>query len=519
MVNVAAVNVAMLLDLPSMICFDQTAVIDVDGTEISYGELRANVSQAAGLLSSLGVTGGDRVGILAVNRAAFVEVMFGALALGATVVPMNYRAGKDEAAHLLADSGTKVLVTERRYADLVDSVKPTTLEQVLHFDGDYAQRRDAAEPFELVEDVEDDALATLLYTSGTTSLPKGVMLKHGAITGYVMGTNECADGEDHGRMLLAAPLYHVAGLTSTLIALYSGRTIVMLAQFEAADWLAAAGRHHVTHAFLVPTMLARLLDDPALADTDLSTLVGVTYGAAPMPPSVIRRAIEVFPRTVAFSQAYGQTETTATVAVLDPDDHRIWEGAPEEQEAKLRRLRSVGKVLDDVEVQICDESGNVVPPNTPGEVWLRTFRAMDGYWGNPEKTRVTVDGSGWVHTGDLGYLDEDGYLFLSGRSGDMIIRGGENIAPEEVEAVLYEHPDVIEAAVIGVPDETWGERVVAAVVLRAGVGTEVIAEHAKAHLASFKRPEQILTFEELPRTSTGKLVRRNLLPLVEQRLG
>lgn len=516
---VRRVNVAMLIDLPSMICFDQTAVIDVDGTEVSYGELRAAISQTAGLLSSLGVTAGDRVGILGTNRVAFLEVVFGALALGATVVPMNYRAGKDEAAHLITDSGTKVLVAESRYSALIDSVRPASLEHVLLFDGDYPPRRDAAEPYELIEDVEDNSLCTLLYTSGTTSMPKGVMLKHGAITGYIMGTNECADGEDHGRTLLAAPLYHVAGLTSTLIALYSGRVVVMLSQFEGATWFAAVGRHQITHAFLVPTMLARLLDDPALSDTDLSCLQGVTYGAAPMPPSVIRRAIDVFPHTVAFSQSYGQTETTATVAVLDPDDHRIWEGSAEEQEVKLRRLRSVGKVLDDVEVQICDESDNLVPVNTPGEVWLRTFRSMDGYWGNPEKTRVTVDGSGWVHTGDLGYLDEEGYLFLSGRSGDMIIRGGENIAPEEVEAVLYEHPDVIEAAVVGLPDETWGERVVAAVVLRPGVGTDVIAAYARDHLASFKRPEEILIFEELPRTSTGKLVRRDLVPLVEERLG
>ena len=517
-VSFATVNVAMLLDLPSMICFDQTAVIDVDGTEVTYGDLRAKVSQAAGLLASLGVTAGDRVGILGTNRVAFLEVLFGALSLGATVVPMNYRAGKDEAAHLIADSGTKVLVTEQRYVSLIDSVRPASLEHVLLFDGDWAERRDAAEPNELVEDVEDDVLATLLYTSGTTSLPKGVMLKHGAITGYIMGTNECADGEDHGRMLLAAPLYHVAGLTSTLIALYAGRVVVMLSQFDVAEWLTAVQQHKVTHAFLVPTMLARLLDDENLAGADLSSLEGVTYGAAPMPPSVIRRAIDVFPRTVSFSQSYGQTETTATVAVLDPDDHRIWEGTPAEQEVKLRRLRSVGKVLDDVEIQVCDEGGNPVGPNTPGEVWLRTFRAMDGYWGNQEKTRVTVDGSGWVHTGDLGYLDEDGYLFLSGRHGDMIIRGGENIAPDEVEAVLYEHPDVIEAAVVGVPDETWGERVVAAVVLRPGASTDTIAAHARDHLASFKRPEEILTFDELPRTSTGKLVRRNLLPLVEERL-
>lgn len=508
----------MLLDLPSMICFDRTAVVDVDGQPVSYGDLRAKVSRAAGMLKGLGVGPGDRVGLLATNRAAYLEVMFAALSLGATVVPMNYRAGRDEAAHLLADSGTTVLVTERRYLDLVESIRPASLTYVLLFDGDYPAARDAAEPEELLEDVEDDALATLLYTSGTTSLPKGVMLKHGALTGYVMGTNECADGEDHGRTLLAAPLYHVAGLTSTLIALYAGRVVVMLSQFEAGDWLRAVKDHEVTHAFLVPTMLARLLDDASLPDADLSNLQGITYGAAPMPPSVIRRAIDVFPRTVAFSQAYGQTETTATVAVLDPDDHRLWEGSTEEQETKLRRLRSVGKVLDDVEVLICDESGTALGANEPGEVWLRTFRAMDGYWGNPEKTRVTVDGTGWIHTGDLGYLDGDDYLFLSGRSGDMIIRGGENIAPEEVEAVLYDHPDVVEAAVIGVPDDTWGERVVAAVVLRSGGTTDSLAGHAREHLASFKRPEQFLVFDELPRTSTGKLVRRDLLPLVTDRL-
>jgi acyl-CoA synthetase (AMP-forming)/AMP-acid ligase II len=259
-----------------------------------------------------------------------------------------------------------------------------------------------------------------------------------------------------------------------------------------------------------------VLDHPDFERTDLSSLEAVTYGAAPMPPSVIRRAIDAFPRTVSFAGAYGQTETTSTVAVLDPDDHRIWEGTPEEQETKLRRLRSVGRVLDDVELRVADIGGNILPPDTPGEVWLQTFRAMDGYWGAKEKTRVTIDDEGWVHTGDMGYVDEGGYLFLVGRAGDMIIRGGENIAPDEVEAVLYEHPDVLEAGVVGVPDEEWGERVVAAVVLREGAGgVDVLMEHCRAKLAGFKRPERILLMEELPRTSTGKLLRRDLVPKIE----
>ncbi len=510
-------NLASLLDLPAMIAPEATVVVDGDRT-ITYEELRADAAKVSGLLRSLGIEANDRVGILATNRVGVLEVLFGIAAVGATAVPMNYRAGLDEARHLLGDSGTKVLFTENRYQPLVNEVKPETLEHVYSFDdGSYEAARDGAEPDELVEDVDEKQLAVLLYTSGTTSLPKGVMLTHEALTGYVMGANDAADGEDHGRVLLAAPLYHIAGMTSTLNALYSGRVTVLLPQFETAAWLAAVPVYKITHAFLVPTMLARLLDDPTLGTTDLSSLEALTYGAAPMPPPVIRRAIDLFPRTVAFAGSYGQTETTSTVAVLDPDDHRIWDGTDEEQAQKLRRLRSVGRVLDDVQVQVVDPDGNIVDAGVPGEVWLSTFRKMEGYWGAKEKTRVTVDDEGWIHTGDLGYLDDEGYLYLVGRAGDMIIRGGENIAPDEVEAVLYEHPDVLEAAVVGVPDEEWGERVVASVVLREGApGVDVLMDHCRKHLASFKRPERIVVMTELPRTSTGKLLRRDLVPVLSE---
>ena len=228
-----------------------------------------------------------------------------------------------------------------------------------------------------------------------------------------------------------------------------------------------------------------------------------------MPPAVIKRAIEMFPSSVAFSGAYGQTETTSTVAVLGPEDHVL------DDDAKRARLSSVGQVLDDVEIRIVDPENNVLGPGEHGEVQLRTYRAMDGYWGSEEKTRVTIDDEGWVHTGDLGYLDDDNYLFLSGRSGDMIIRGGENVAPEEVEAVLYEHEDVLDAAVVGLDDETWGERVVAAIVLREGATVDGVEGHVKEHLAAFKRPEAFHVTDELPRTSTGKLLRRHLIPVLE----
>ncbi|MCP3987906.1 MAG: long-chain fatty acid--CoA ligase [Actinomycetia bacterium] len=491
----------------SMVLIDTTA--PGGPREVTYGELREAVAQAAGLLTELGVTAGDRVGVFATNSCASLEAVFATSSIGATVVPMNFRAADEEVTHLLADSGSKVVFADTRYRELIERCRPDSLDEIIYLDETYPARRDAAEEWPLVNDVEDEDLAALLYTSGTTSLPKGVKLTHGALSGYIMGANDAADGSDLGRMILAAPLYHIAGLTSLLNALYSGRVTVIMSQFDADNWLDLVGAHRVTHAFLVPTMLARVLEAPTFVAADLTTLEAVTYGAAPMPPAVIKRAIDAFPSTVGFSGAYGQTETTSTVAVLGPDDHVI------DDDIKLARLRSVGQVLDDVEVRIVDPENNVLGPGEHGEVQLRTYRAMDGYWGSEEKTRVTIDEEGWVHTGDLGYLDDDNYLFLSGRSGDMIIRGGENIAPEEVEAVLYEHSDVLDAAVVGLNDETWGERVVAAVVLREGGDLESVQGHLKDHLASFKRPETIHVTEELPRTSTGKLLRRHLIPVLE----
>lgn len=512
-------NLAMLLDIPASIAGDAVA-LSFDAGQSTYDQLRDRVARVAGLLAERGLGPGDRVGVMAVNRPELVELLFGAAARGVALVPMNYRAHADEAGHLVADSGARIVFADRRYADLLDSVRPPSVDTILLDDpAGYAAARDAAEADWDLADVDDDDVAVLLYTSGTTSLPKGVMLTHGALSGYVMGANDAADGDDHGTALLAAPLYHVAGLTSLLNALWTGRRTHLLPQFEPVAWLEAVEAQRVTHAFLVPTMLARLLDTAELARTDLSSLENVTYGAAPMPPAVIRRAVEVFPPDVGFSGSYGQTETTATVAILTPDDHRV-EGDDAERATKLRRLASVGRPVDDVEARIVDPLGTPLGAGEVGEVQLRTARAMRGYWGSDEKTRVTIDDEGWVHTGDLGFLDEGGYLFLAGRANDLIIRGGENIAPEEVESVLYEHPDVVEAAAAGVPDEEWGERVFAAAVVRDGSScTEAdLTAFCAERLPGHKRPELVLLVDELPRTSTGKVVRRRLVPLLEDLL-
>lgn len=509
-------NLAMLLDIPASIVGDAVA-LSTDGERSTYDDLRGRVARVAGLLAERRLGPGDRIGAMAVNRPELVELLFGAAARGVTLVPMNYRAGAEEAGHLVADSGARLVFADRRYQDLLDSVRPPSVETIVLDDpAGYAAARDAAEADWDLADVDDDDVAVLLYTSGTTSLPKGVMLTHGALSGYVMGANDAADGDDHGTALLAAPLYHVAGLTSLLNAVWTGRRTHLLPQFEPAAWLRTVESQRVTHAFLVPTMLARLLDTPELAGTDLSSLENVTYGAAPMPPAVIRRAVETFPSRVGFAGSYGQTETTATVAVLTPDDHRI-EGDDAERAAKLRRLASVGRPVDDVEARIVDPLGTPLGAGEVGEVQLRTARAMRGYWGSDERTRVTIDDEGWVHTGDLGFLDDGGYLFLAGRANDLIIRGGENIAPEEVEAVLYEHPEVVEAGAAGVPDEEWGERVFAAAVLREGAScTEAdLTAFCAERLPGAKRPERVIVVDELPRTSTGKVVRRRLVPVLE----
>ncbi|HZT65089.1 MAG TPA: AMP-binding protein [Acidimicrobiales bacterium] len=504
-------NLAMLLDIPASIVPEQEVFLGRQPR--TYGQLRHAAGRVAATLADHGVGRGDRVGVFSTNQAAYAEVLFGAAVLGAVAVPMNCRAGGEELAHLLGDSQARIVFTEGRYSDLVRAQAggvPVTV-----FGPDYQAELERRDPVVEAADVDDDDVAVVLYTSGTTSLPKGVMLTHGALTGYVMNRSECADGTDRGRTIVAAPLHHVAAISSLLSAVYGGRPAVLLAQFDAGEWLDAVERHRVTHGFLVPTMLARLLAHPDVAKRDLSSLELVTYGAAPMPPSLILRALQTFPSTVSFSGAYGQTETTATVAVLSPDDHRL-SGGPEEVEAKTRRLSSVGRPVDDVELRVVGDDGNDLPAGQTGEVLIRTARTMAGYWGAPSaEARGTVDDAGWLHTGDLGHLEEDGYLFLGGRAGGLIIRGGENVSPEDVEAALFEHPDVADVGVVGVPDEEWGERVGAAVVARPGSGltAEDVLAFCARRLPGYKRPERVIIMDALPRTSTGKLVRRNLLPV------
>ncbi len=476
------------------------------------------MQQIGNALSSAGVQPGDRVAVLQTNSDDYVATYFATALIGGVFVPVNYRAKPIELHHILSTARTKVLLAGDRYLPLVESLRgelPTVetcvaLESatagMVHFPELLASA--AADCAEAA--IDDSQTTILMYTSGTTSLPKGVMLSHNEFTAYVCNTVEMADGTPRGAALLSAPLYHIAGATNIMTSIFTGRKLVVLPQFDPTQWLETAQREQATHAFLVPTMMKMLIDHPRFADYDLSSLVNLSYGGAAMPFPVIRRAIELFPPSVGFVNAFGQTETTSTLTILGPEDHRLT-GDEAEVARCLKRLTSIGRPLPDVEVKVVDEEGRELPRGEVGEIWVSTPRVMKGY-ANDQGGADSPVRDGWLPTRDMGWIDEDGYIFLGGRKDDMIIRGGENIAPAEVEAVLQTHPAVEEAAVIGFKNEEWGEQVGAIVVLRPGAKAtaEDLAEHCHRHMASFKKPEIIHFVDELPKNQMGKILKTDL---------
>ena len=296
-----------------------------------------------------------------------------------------------------------------------------------------------------------------------------------------------------------------------LPAIYGGRTLIMMRQFELKEWLETVQRERATRAMLVPTMLKWIVDEPDLDKYDLSSLEIITYGSAPMPFEVIRKAIELMPH-VSFINGYGQTESAATLTMLGPEDHRLT-GTEEERQKKLSRLkRSIGKPLADVQIRIMGEEGEILGPNVQGEIQAKGPRIMKGYWDDAQKTAQTLTKDGWLRTGDMGYVDDEGYVYLTGRTDDLIIRGGENISPAEIEEVLNSHPKVKESCVIGAPDPEFGQQPFAFCVLKEGetADPEEIIEFCREILAGFKRPRGIAFLDELPRNHSGKILRTQL---------
>ncbi len=507
-------NTVNFVTIPASIAPDREAVVCGD-RRLTYAQLDDLISRLTAVFKSLGLKQRDVIAALDTNSELYVASYYAAAKAGATFLPLNYRAKEPELEYMINTANVKVLLVGNRYVDLIARIRPKLKTEKFATLGDGANGWTAlrdlieeAEPEVNEAEVDEEDVSVLMYTSGTTSLPKGVMLRHRDFTAYVTANVEMADGSDRGTALVCVPFYHIAGANAMMTNLWTGRRLVIMPQFDARTWLKLVERERVTHAFVVPTMMKQLLDEPAFTGTDLSSLANLAYGGAAMPLPLIRRAIEAFPQRVGFVNAYGQTETTSSLIVLSPDDHRLT-GSAKEIELKLMRLNSIGRPLPDVEVRVRDEDGKILPSGKVGEIIVRTPRIMRGYAGREDDAAL---GDGWRATGDLGWIDEEGYVFFAGRKDDMIIRGGENIAPAEVEAILMSHPGVDEAAVIGVPSVEWGQTVKAFVVRCAGhnVSAAGLIEFCRSRLASFKRPEQIEFIDALPKNPLGKILRKDL---------
>jgi acyl-CoA synthetase (AMP-forming)/AMP-acid ligase II len=492
-------NLAMLLDLAAEACGARVALGPRNGGT-SFAGLRDRVCLGAAALRERASTTHGQVAFLGETGPAFVETLFAAAWAGLPFAPLNYRLKAAELRDLLDRLGGCVLVHDPALAGKAAGAAGDR--HVLLGSTTLAPTPAPEYP------VDPDAVAVLLHTSGTSAAPKAVLLRHRQLFAYATGTGELGAAGADQAALMAVPPYHVAGVASALSATWAGRRCVHLPSFDPVAWLGLARAEAVTHAFVVPTMLARIVEALEGGHPAPGSLVLLSYGGAPCPPPVLERALRAFPASVGFVNAFGLTETSSTVTVLGPDDHRAARASADP--AVRARLASAGRPLPGVEVAVLGEDGRPVSTGTAGEIAVRGPQVGGEY----RQVGSTLDADGWYRTGDVGYLDEGGYLFVTGRHDDLIIRGGENVSPLEIEEALATHPAVREAAVVGVPDAEWGQRIAAAVVLERQVADADLLAWMRARLASYKCPDLLVRVEALPRTDTGKLRRRQVAALL-----
>jgi acyl-CoA synthetase (AMP-forming)/AMP-acid ligase II len=477
---------------------DRTA-ISAGGDTISYQGLADRSWAASASFVERGVTS---VVYLGSNHLTYPVALFGAAGAGVPFVPLNYRLGDDQLrAQLGAHPGALVIYEGERRAFADPELWVPRQEFYESLAG-----RAAPEPAE--QDPESTCL--LLYTSGTTSAPKAAVLRHRHLVSYLFTACEFGSAEEDDAALVAVPPYHIAGVANLLSNLYAGRRIVYLDRFDPGLWLDTVRQERVTQAMVIPTMLARIVDHLGdVTDSGTPTLASLSYGGSRMPPPVLHRALELFGST-GFVNAYGLTETSSTIALLGPEDHRA---ALESDDPVVHaRMASVGQLLPGIELEVRDEDGQVLPQGATGLIFLRGDQISGEYAGVQ-----LLDDDGWFPTRDRGHVDEDGYLFVEGRADDTIIRGGENIAPAEIEDVLLDHHGIVDAVVVGLPDDEWGQRLVGVVVLgeEAKVEQNELRDLVRSRLRSSKTPEHIEFWDELPRTDTGKLLRRTVIARLE----
>jgi len=507
-------NISQGLTHAKMIAGTHQAIVCGD-TRYTWNEFDQRTDALARRLASLSVKRGDRIAVLMLNCHRYLELYYACARMGAVIVPLNIRLARPEIVFILNDSETKVLVVDKTFASYVTGRDTfPTVENIL-YNGDEtpkgmlhyeelvskgAQIQQSAD-----QEMEDNDLSGLYYTGGTTGRAKGVMLSHKNVVSNAFHMIMASSYTSQDTYLHAGPMFHLADIASTFALTMVGGCHVFIPLFNPVHMLEAIQREKVTATLIVPTMINALLNHPDVDIYDVSSLRRITYGGSPMPLELLKKGLQKWGPI--FVQAYGMTEAAPLLTMLNPQDCSI-DGTPEQ----VRRLASCGKESLGVEVRVVNADGEDVKPGEIGEIIARGPNIMLGYWHLPEATAAAIV-DGWYHTGDLATIDEENFLFIVDRAKDMIISGGENIYCVEVENALYTHPSVLEAAVVGIPDETWGESVHAVVVCKPGTNasSDELISHVRTQIASYKIPRSIeFRTEALPKSGAGKILKRDL---------
>jgi fatty-acyl-CoA synthase len=486
---------------------------EFEGRRTSFAEFDRKTNRVANALIAMGVRPRERIAYLGKNSDIYFELLLGAMKANVVMAPVNWRLAGPEIAFIVEDCKAPVLFVGPEFVTQARNIrdKLPSVRTIITTEGgapewpDFAAWRDARSSEDPKVPIGPEDVAIQLYTSGTTGKPKGAMLSHANFLNLVQ-TGSAEEKPEWNRWstddvsLVAMPIFHIGGSGWGVMGLYHGARGVIAREFDPTKVLDFFEQSGITKLFMVPAAMQFVVRQPRARQIDFSRLKYMLYGASPIPAALLKECIEVF--KCGFVQMYGMTETTGTIVALPPEDHL--EG--------LERMRSAGKALPGVEIAILDAEGNRLPPRQVGEIATRSGSNMVGYWNLPDATARTLDKDGWLRTGDAGYMDEDGYLYIHDRIKDMIISGGENVYPAEVESAVCDHPDVAEAAVIGVPDDKWGEAVKAVVVMKPGktaTATDII-NFTRERIAGYKTPKTVEFIEALPRNPSGKILRRHL---------
>lgn len=507
----SSLSVAELFDEAAGSAPDKEAVYDL-ARRLTYGELKEEAERTAAALLSLGIVPGDRIGVSLPNWHEAVVLYYAIARIGAVLVPFNPKYRLHEVQHILKNSGSRLLFVCEEFENIDLSAVESHVQEIItvrfrkeglrSFDEWIANRAGLVRLPDLTVNPSEDVYC-ILYTSGTTGTPKGAMITHHALVESGIAISDSMQCTEEDVYLVVAPVFHVFGLACNLLsAVYRRSRLVLLDKFRAKKALELIQQEKVTIHHAVPSMLNLELKDPDFDSYDLSSLRAGMTGAAPCPPETIRGARSQMGMKLSIS--YGSTET-ATVTITEYDD------------SERHILETIGRAVKGAEVKIVDDRRETLPFGQTGEIACRGFGIMKGYYGLPEQTREVLDGEGWFYTGDLGIMDSGGYIRYVGRKKELIIRGGFNIYPQEVESLLQNHPKILECAVIGLPDQVMGEIVCAAVKLRPGQqsASEEIIEFLKAHIAPYKLPSKVVILDELPVTASGKIQKAKLREMIK----